>query len=245
MGGTSRLHRFAEELGAARSLKFRASDLIKMPRYLFTHGKGYKFIRAVPQDLRAIYGLVNFAHYLKPMPRADAEAEARKLAVFADETIVTLRRHLTPREAEAVVSAGGLQEWWRSPETHMEKLQQLVRDFDFNADPAFYVNAEGNIEPGLGVDLNDDLRAFRAGRALKRVAELMGCQSKDSGEHLGKVSAVCGGQAALPRPDSWRTHDCEACYEALCCYRWDNCCSIRRGGGRLRPIWVRSKLWWR
>ena len=143
-----------------------------MPRYLFAHGKGYKFIRAVPEDLRAVYGLVNFAHYLKPMPRADAEAEARKLAVFADETIVTLRRHLTPREAEAVALAGGLHEWWRSPETHMEKLRQLVRDFDFNAEPAPFVDAEGNIEPDLETppDLNDDLRAFRAGGALKRVA---------------------------------------------------------------------------
>ena len=127
-----------------------------MPRYLMRHGAGWKFIRAVPHDLHRVYGRKFFTYYIGAASTAAASEAARKLAVYADETVATLKR-LSADEQATIAAAGGLTKWWNSPLTHVDRLFELATTIEPDPD-----------QPEAMQEA-DEAAAFRASRALARM----------------------------------------------------------------------------
>ena len=81
-----------------------------MPTYLMPHGSGWKYLRAIPKDLRALIGKRNATRYLGTLSHSEASIRARSQAVTHDE-LFSLLRALPQRQKDEIVNAGGLSAW--------------------------------------------------------------------------------------------------------------------------------------
>lgn len=72
--------------------------------YLVPHGRGWKYVKAVPKALQRIEGKIQWRAYLGVVSRAEAEIEAHKLAAQHGNRILTLNA-MTADEREALVHA--------------------------------------------------------------------------------------------------------------------------------------------
>jgi integrase len=80
-----------------------------MPTYLYDHhGGGYRYVYHVPKTLQPMLGgITAFRHYIKKMPRREAEALARSYAV-KDAALLDECRKKTEQQREGLAAAGGV-----------------------------------------------------------------------------------------------------------------------------------------
>jgi integrase len=79
-----------------------------MPSYITAHhGGGWKYQRAIPADLRPMYGRSVIVRYIRRCPRREAEAVAREWAV-ADAKVLAMCRRTPQDERAGLASFGGV-----------------------------------------------------------------------------------------------------------------------------------------
>lgn len=74
------------------------------------HGSGYKYIRAVPKDLRPVAGKRYWTRYIGTVPHEEAKAKALLLAAD-DQRLIGRLKSLAPADRDAIVRVGGLDAW--------------------------------------------------------------------------------------------------------------------------------------
>lgn len=83
--------------------------------YLTQHRNGWRFVRAVPDELQALEGRKQWSKYLGVIAYDAAEVEARKLASHYDARIAKLKR-LSKADRDTVTKEGSLDAYTRTTE---------------------------------------------------------------------------------------------------------------------------------
>lgn len=83
--------------------------------YLTQHRNGWRFVRAVPDELQALEGRKQWSKYLGVIAFDAAEVEARKLASHYDARIAKLKR-LSKADRETITKEGSLETYTRTTE---------------------------------------------------------------------------------------------------------------------------------
>lgn len=117
-----------------------------MSDYLMRHGTGWKYVRAVPKDVRDLLDKKKFStRCVGRASHANARAKARALAVKDDELFRALRT-LSDDQKREIQAAGGLSKWKnqsaldlamdKTPLIFLEAAAHVGRDdlFDSRAD---------------------------------------------------------------------------------------------------------------
>lgn len=112
-----------------------------MPTYLVPHGSGWKYLRAIPKDLRALIGKRNATRYLGSLPHSEASIRARSHAVKHDELFSVLRA-IPQRQREEIENAGGLAAWKKQTSSDSVALIFLKAAAHIGRDDLFQEEAD-------------------------------------------------------------------------------------------------------
>jgi len=95
-----------------------------MTDHLTRHNKSsWKYVRAIPRDLRCLFETKNVTRYIGSITHAKARVRARELAVKDDVLFRTLRELPADRFQE-IVAAGGVAKW-KAPRRRRGRFHSL------------------------------------------------------------------------------------------------------------------------
>jgi hypothetical protein len=126
--------------------------------FLTRHGAGYKYIRAVPKDLRLVAGKRFWTRYIGSVTHQAAKAKALLHAAEHQRLIDGLKT-LSPSERDAIVRVGGLDAW------------RLANEYDERTIP--FIKLGTVVEPDEDMpeemQAQDALSAVQARRQLTQI----------------------------------------------------------------------------
>jgi integrase len=155
--------------------------------YLFPHGRGFKYLRAVPRDLRSE---ISRRTWVKTFPGSvsfdDAKAKCRELAVEHDRLVAGLRK--APQATrDAIVAAGGWDAFARLPDRREQGLP--------------FVEAVARLEddPGSVTTPEDAAEIIDA----RRIAREMRAEIKQARQAIAKIARPVTGDGIAVLIPMW------------------------------------------
>ena len=131
-----------------------------MADFLMRHGSGYKYVRAVPKDLRDVAGQSFWTRYIGAVPHEEAKARAL-LHAARDQQIIDGLKRLLPSERNAIAEAGGVNAWRKAHAFDAPSVPWLQLGASLEPDP----------EQPDPMQAQDALFAVYARRELARIEE--------------------------------------------------------------------------
>ncbi len=122
------------------------------------HGAGYKYIRAVPKDLRTVAGKRFWTRYIGSTSHEQAKAKALLYAA-EDQRLIDRLKGLPSVERDAIAGSGGL-DVWRRQNANRERTIPFLK---------LGASLEPDSDMPDEMQASDALSAFQARRALQQV----------------------------------------------------------------------------